>query len=233
MLEPFDKIQEVARQENVQLGESFKDLINKELCLGMTRHVVRHGTLGPGFEKLTPAQRYYQCIREVYTYSDSIKTMAAKALEYKADLIDAEEEFKAAEKESEKLRAESKKLLAENNLINAYLSVQDNSRILDELVKIYKELQPIVREKYPEGIEQAEPDNWKTVAKYRYYRAQQKDAVDMMSIPLSQEELGKLGYEMQRLDLMAPLIVTDEEKMHKIKEEADRAKLLAGETSNG
>lgn len=232
MDQTFDSIVKITECEAVQLGEEVKSLLNKELCLGMTRYVCRHGTLGPGFERITPAQRYYASLREIYSHSNSIMSHKALAMEFQADLLDAQDELEKAITVSQQLRAKAKIMKAERGLMNSLISAEDSLRQLEEFTKVYKELQPIVRAQYPEGIEQAEEDNWKAVAQYRYIKSQTPDLhkVDMTAIPLPVEQLGELGYKFQRPDLMAPQLILDEDKMLKIKENVDRLKLTGGNT---
>lgn len=214
----LEQIIKLTEDDRVELGQSMKELLHKELCLGMTRYVCRYGTLSDGFEKITPAQRYFQAIREMYYKASAIRSNKAMAMNAEADLMDAREEFENAEKPSEKLRAEAKIFLAQERLAGLLVQVEDDIRQLDEFTKVYKELQPEVRNKYPNGVEQSEPDNWRAVAEYRYLKSQTKDLskADMGAVPLPFEEKAMLGVRYQRADMMAPMIINDESRMRQI-----------------
>lgn len=214
----LEKIIELTDDERVTLGQSMKELLNKELCLGMTRYVCRYGTLSDGFEKITPAQRYYQAIREMYYKSSSIRSDKAQAMNAEADLMDAQEELEAAQKPSERLRAEANVLLCQERLVSLLVKVEDDIRQLDEFTKVYKELQDEVRAKYPNGVEQSEPDNWRAVAEYRFLKSKTNDLskADMAAVPLPMEEKAELGVRYQRADMMAPMIINDESRMRQI-----------------
>jgi len=221
----IENILKITSDERVELGVQMKELLNKELCLGMTRWVCRHGTLSDGFEKITPAQKYYQAIREVYNLSNNIRGNKAQALKAHADLLDAQEALALAEKPSQKLRAEADVMIATDRIAYLLVHVEDQMRQLDEFYKVYKELQPEVRAKYPEGIEQAEEDNWQAVAQYRLIKAQTPDLhkADMAAVPLPYETKAKYGLQFQRPDMMAPMILSDEKKMTELHKDFEMA----------
>lgn len=235
----LEKIIELTDDERVTLGQSMKDLLNKELCLGMTRYVCRYGTLSDGFEKFTPAQRYYQAIREMYYKSNSIKAGKVRAMLAQADFMDAQDNLEYVlehdkSSASNKLRAEAKLMECTNNLGEILVQIQDDIRQLDEFTSVYKELQDEVRSKYPNGVEQAEPDNWRAVAEYRYLKSKTNDLgkADMAAVPLPMEEKAALGVRYQRADMMAPMIINDEHRMMQIvngiEEENKKIKALRG-----
>jgi len=235
----LEKIIELTDDERVTLGQSMKDLLNKELCLGMTRYVCRYGTLSDGFEKFTPAQRYYQAIREMYYKSNSIKAGKVRAMLAQADFMDAQDNLEYVLEHdktsaSNKLRAEAKLMECTNNLGEILVQIQDDIRQLDEFTCVYKELQDEVRAKYPNGVEQAEPDNWRAVAEYRYLKSKTNDLgkADMAAVPLPMEEKAALGVRYQRADMMAPMIINDEHRMMQIvngiEEENKKIKALRG-----
>lgn len=208
-METFDKILALTKDEKVELGSSFKELMHKELCLGMTRYVCRYGTLGDGHEILTDAQKYYQANKELWVRSCAMKELEAKAMEAQADLIDSDIEIQSSNNRTSELRAQAKKIRAENSLVSALVQAEDTLRQMDEFNRVRLELQEKVRAQYPEGIEQAEPDHWRAVARYRFLKGNQEQ---MSNIPMPVEEKAKLGVSYKRQDMFAPLIIEDERK---------------------
>lgn len=195
----YESILRLSQDDKVELSESFKELIGKELCFGETRYMVRHGVLSEGHLRLTPAQRYYASIKEMWVAGQSIRRNKATAMIAQADLLEAQEQLETAEKPSQKMRWEGKSLQAKETILDCLVSIQDTTRKLDELNKIRLELQPEVQSKYPEGIEQSEKDNWKVVAEHQAMISPQP----LSWIPLEREEKAKLGLKYKRTDLMA------------------------------
>jgi hypothetical protein len=209
----YEKILEITNDSKVELAQSFKEVIHKELCLGMTRYVCRYGALGDGFEVLTDAQRYYQAVKEMWSRSSTMVEFRAQAMEAQADLMDAEFYLKNEPQEAERLRYEAKKIRAEQSLINALVQAEDTLRQMDEFNKVRLELKDKVQAQYPEGIEQAEKDHWQTVAQFR----QMSGNPHMNNIPMPFEEKARLGIEFNRRDMAAALIVSDARKAKEIK----------------
>lgn len=209
----FTKILKLANDEKVELAESFKETLGKELVLGMTRYVCRYGTLSDGHEKITDAQRYYQAIKEMWSIQEGVNMAKANAMFAEADLRDAQVELKKAKKKSDKLRAEAKILISQQRLLSLLVSVEDSVRQLDEFNKVRLELMPIVRAQYPKGIEQAEPDNWKAVAEYRMLKQQVPGVAPerLDNIPMPPEEKSKLGLAYHRMDAIAPNVIRNKE----------------------
>lgn len=209
----FNKILKLAADERVELAESFKETIGKELVLGMTRYVCRYGTLSDGHEKITDAQRYYQAIKQMWSLQEGLNMAKANAMLAEADLRDAESELEKAEKDTDKLRAEAKIILAKQRLMTLLVSFEDGIRQLDEFNKVRLELMPIVRAKYPEGIEQAEPDNWRAVAEYRMLKQKTPGlgAERLDNVPMSPEAKLKFGSVHGRLDAIAPALIRNKE----------------------
>ncbi len=192
-METFEKITALASSEPVELGLKIRELVNKELCLGMTRYVIRHGSLGEGFEYLTPAMKYFQAVKECWSLAGQIVAQKAQAMNFQADLLDALEKQKEAVTPSEKLRAEAAVMTANQNLVGMLVKVEDNMRQLDEFNKVRTELGPEVKAKYPHGIEQAEPDKWRAVAEYRLKRKTPLRDVKLEHVPLDAHDKAKLG----------------------------------------
>src|SRR5882672_8198100 len=92
-MDPYSKILELSSDSKIELAQSFKDKLHTHLVLGQTRHVCRYGTLSDGHEKITPSQRYYQSIKEMYYLSSNMRNQKAMAMVAQADLMDAEAEL--------------------------------------------------------------------------------------------------------------------------------------------
>lgn len=213
----FKKLFELTSDTRIELGDEIRNLLNTELCLGMTRWVCRYGTLGEGFEKLTDSQKYYQAIRETYGRAIELRKTRANAKKAYAEFLEAQDELKKAQTEIEKLKAESKLEMAEIHAFDLLVHVEDTLRQLDEFNKIRLELQDSVRAQYPQGIEQAEHDNWSAVMKYRIVKAMNpgNGPQDFASVPLPLKDKFEIGQELNRSDLTAPLAIS-EEKTHKL-----------------
>lgn len=207
----FKQIEGLKSDTRVELGQSMKELLNKELCLGMTRYVCRNGTLSDGHEKITPAQRYFQSIKEIWSISGSIKSIYSDSLIAQADLLDAKE--MPEKTESEKLRKKAAELRANDKLLACLVMIEDQMRQLDEFNQVRLELQDEVRKMYPEGIEQAEQDSWSAVAKYRHLKRSMGYPEQMTHVPLDMETKIKLGLEMQAPELTLWGLVGDRQKL--------------------
>jgi hypothetical protein len=208
----YDKLLQLTSDDTVELATGFKELLHKKLVLGQTRHVCKHGTLSEGHEKITDSQRYYQAIKEMYYLGNNIRMQKAAAMIAQADLLEATTELKEAKTTAQELRAEAKIMIAQNSLTTALVTVEDQMRMLDEYNRIRKELGPAVDAKYPEGIEQAEQDNWTAVAEYRRLKGEQR----MDNIPLSPEHKAKLGLDWKRGDMLAAAAVRNKEDICKL-----------------
>jgi hypothetical protein len=217
----FNTIMKILDSEEVQNSKSVRDLIGTELYFGQSNWVCEYGTLSDGHEKITPSQRYYQSLKEIYAISNSLILSRADALEAQAELLDAEDFLKIAIStgiEKDLFKAEAKILRAKQKLMSAEDRVKDQLRILNAYQKVRKELENKVREKYPLGIEQAEQDNWIAVYEYRMLKEktpgisrQQTD-----NIPLSPIAKAQLGFKHGRLDSIAPLAITDRESCERL-----------------
>lgn len=209
----YEQILAITDGAPIELSDELKALLNKELCLGMTRYVCRYGTLGDGFEKYTPAQKYYQAIKECYVRSLELRRMRALSKKLCADLIDAQSQFdQLGEMASvqDRLRAESKLESAHLELSSTLVNIQDTLRQFDEFKSVALELRDQVRTKYPDGIEQAEPDNWKTVMISRIGLG--KGVEELKSIPLDFETKYLIGKETRQLDITMPIQLLDPER---------------------
>lgn len=213
-MKEYEKLLKLTEDSTVELATSFKDLLHKKLALGQTRYVCRYGTLSDGHEKITDAQRYFQAIKEMYYLGNNIRSMKAQAMLAHADLMDAQKKLKWAWTRAAKLRAEANIIQAQDRMVSALVTVEDQMRMLDEYNQIRQELEPIVEHQYPEGIEQAEPDNWKAVARYRLMKNSRGERLD--NIPLPPEEKARIGIENGRFDAAAPLRVVNPERAEKI-----------------
>lgn len=196
MITEYEKIVELTSDSKVELAQNFKELMHKKLQFGQSRYVCRNGTLSEGHDKLLDSQRYLQAIKEAWYLSTNIILQKAVAMEAYADLLDGEVDLRIAEAESQELRAEAKVLKAKQRLMTALTTVEDQVRQLDEYMKIEAELRADFDTKYPEGIEQAEPEHWKAVAEYRAVNRSLGISETMKNIPMSADEKAKLGIQL-------------------------------------
>lgn len=191
----YDRILELASDNKVKLAQDFKKDIGKWLALGMTRHQCINGTLSDGHENILDVQRYRQAIKEMYYIGNEIESQKINAMEAQADLMDAEDFLKSAEKPSDKMRGEAKVLRAKARLTNCLVSIEDSTRCLNAFNSVRVELKDSVETRYPEGLEQAEPDIWKAVANYRVLRSKVGHREMVQHVPLDPETKAKLGME--------------------------------------
>lgn len=217
----FDDLFQVTNSSNLELADELKTVLNSELALGMTRWVCRYGTLGDGFDKLTDSQKYYQSLREVYTRSIELKKLKARAKLAYASFLEAQVHLKKAKNEIETLKAESAVEMAETQALELLITAEDTTRQLDEFNKVRLELQDAVRAKYPEGIEQAERDNWLSVAKYRVMNHALMGGSDLKTVPLSFEDKFKIGMDLKRSDMTSPLLVNNEARAYTLMQEIE------------
>ena len=225
-MDTYSKIVDLTSSPTVTLCADFKDLLHTELCLGMTRYVCRNGTLSAGHEKVTTSQRYYQAVKECYGLAQNIKSQKVIAMEAQADLLDAQEMDE--HKEASKLRKQAAIMRAVNKLEGALVTIEDQMRQLDEFNKVRMELMAEVKAKYPLGIEQAEEDNWKAVAKYRYFKKAMGYSENLTHIPLPMDEQAKLGIEMESPDLMAWKLTVDQKGLGSMADQFKKLEKLEG-----
>jgi len=215
-MDEFKKLVELADSPEIKLSQDFKNLLHTHLVLGQTRHVCRHGTLSEGHDKITPAQRYYQAMKEMYYLSGAIQDFKAAGMEAQADLLDAEGELKylLADEENRTadiLRAEAKLLRAQRAIVDNLVSVEDRMRMVDEYNKVRLELKDYVESKYPEGIEQAEMDNWTAVHKWKALRQKATGTIERVTnICLPPEVKALEGIKMGKLDSAAALLAAND-----------------------
>lgn len=214
-------INKLANDTRVQESVEFSKSLHKTLVLGQTRHVCRWGTLSDGHEKITDAQRFYQAVRELYYLAMNIQDTQAQALILEADLIDAELALDAVTRDggnySALMRTRGKALQTRTALTRARVTCEDQMRMLDEYYKVYSELKPVVEAQYPEGIEQAEPDNWKAVARYRAAIENSTGQNQVLKhIPLSPTMKAEMGVELDRPELVAWLGVLKKDELARL-----------------
>jgi len=211
----YEKILKLTDSNLVQLGTEFKNHLHTHLQLGQSRWVCRYGTLSDGHEKITSAQRYYQAIKEIYFLSRNISQQKALAMLAQADLMDAEIGLGQITSPPDVLRLKAKLLQAQEKLISSLVTIEDQMRMVDEYNKVRLELKDEVERKYPEGIEQAEQDNWEAVYKYRIFKSQTPGLIreSTSNVPLPPEVKAQLGVECNRHDSMAPLAITNPSKL--------------------
>lgn len=221
----YEKILKLSDEDAVKFSISLPKELHKSLCLGQTRYLCRYGTLSDGHEKITPAQRYYQAIKEMYYLGQNVQNTKALAMLAQADLLDAEEALSTCDTEAQKLRNKAKKLQAETSLVSSLVTIEEQLRQIDEYNKIRIELKEEVETKYPEGIEQAEADNWKAVFEYRMNKERVPGmARELVSnIPLDPHTKAELGYKYGRMDAIAPLAIANPKKCYELE---NKLKLL-------
>lgn len=223
----FLEIKELATADIVRDSTAFADtMLHKWLTLGQTRYVCRYGTLSDGHEKLTDAQKYASAIKEMYFLAQNMESMHSDAMEYNADLLEAEEMLHKSDINTPAyFRALAKKLRAERRIKTNLITIKDQFRMLDEYNKIRLELKPKVEDKYA-SIEDAEFDNWKAVAEYRMLKQDGTGQLERLdNIPMSEIEKAKLGYDYKRADAMAPLIISNQQEFNLL-ENTDPEKLI-------
>lgn len=218
MLKYDEIIPGLSDNESFQYSVQLPQELGKKLQLGQSNWVCRYGTLSDGHEKITPAQRYFQAIKEMYYLGQNIERQRAAAMRAQAKLLMAEKALIHAKSDIEKLECEADVIDAKTSLTSALMTIEDQKRMLNEYNRIRQELQAEVEAKYPEGIEQAEPDNWKATYLYRM----QKEKVPGLgrertdNIPLDPISKATLGLEFGRLDSVAPLQLTDKLAMREL-----------------
>ena len=211
-MELYSKILKIS-EDSVELNSEVKELLHKELCLGMTNYVVNNGTLADGCDNITDSQKYYTSIKMCYTLSSAMKTNKFLVMEAYADFLQAKEDQELAQKEHEKIRAEARLLRAISTMENLLVNVEDQKRQLDAFNKARLSLKDSVRAQYPEGIEQAEPDNWMAVARYKHLRKKMGKNEVLHHIPLPIDIKAKLGIELEEPEFMAWKIIADQKGM--------------------
>jgi len=213
----LEKIKQIAESENVKTGINFKELINKELMLGQSRYVCRFGTLSDGHDKITDSQRYYQSIKEMYGIANEMNMNLARAMDAQADYEEANHDHANADRSWQILRAKAKAQRASTTLENIHITLQDQARMLDEYNKVRLELQDKVRAEYPEGIEQAESENWIAVGEYWTFKKQMgANSNPLTHLPLDPVTKATMGAENNTPELMAWYLVQNKEKITKI-----------------
>lgn len=214
----FEKLVELANSKEVLEGVEMPRVhLHKWLVLGQTDYLCENGTLSDGHEKITEAQKYAQAIRELYYISLGIQEAESVAMRAQADLLEGEEELKKSKRwfgtRPQELRAQAKINQAKAQMLRCSVDAEDRGRMAKFYYKKIKELKPIVESKYPQGIEQAEADNWEAVARYKNLKDKTpglgmgRERMD--HVPLSPEHKARLGIEFGRPDMQAPLLLSD------------------------
>lgn len=186
MQESIQALIKLDKDERVKEGQELRSLLRKDFTLGMTRYVCRNGTLGEGHECLTLAEKYAQSCREYYTRAFEASTQSAQAKKFYASYLKAKDKYEQAYETggaAARLEAEAEMELAQLSLMRAEDNAKDLMDQLDEFRKVMHELRPKFREMYPEGVEQAEPDNWQNRLSYRMSVGK-----EVQSIPLPEKE---------------------------------------------
>jgi hypothetical protein len=170
----------------------------------VTKYVCRYGTLSDGHDKITESQIYYQAIREAYQRAQTMRDYKCVALESQADQMDALNLLEQSVNKSDKLRAEAKLIRATASLQNSLVQAEDCKRQMDEFLLVVSELQESIRAKYPNGIEQAEPDNWKAVAEYKAAMQEITGISQHLNhLPMPQKIKASLGIDLGKPEMVA------------------------------
>lgn len=191
----FDKILEIADDKTVQLTDEIKQLLGTELQFGMSNYVCKNGTLSEGFDKITPAQRYYQAVKECYTYSNAIQDLKAQALmEHGGYKI-----YTFLRKYFSWLPIvgwwiKGKAMYAERKISSILMELEDKKRIIGAFNEERLKLMPEVRSRY-KCIEESEPDNWRAVLKYKMARQAIGKNEFINHVPMPSNEKAKLGIQ--------------------------------------
>lgn len=197
----YKELLSLTEDEVLKFGEKLSELLGKEYTLGMTDYVCVNGTLSDGHEHLTVADIYPQCLKEIHTRYYAMLDLKSNAMDAQADLLEAQALLDAADTDAKTLRAEAQKTRAISRLRHSLDSGRDTLRQLKAFNKVRLELEPKFRELYPEGIEQAEPDHWKSLTEYKSRKRKLGYAEHMTHLPLSKEDKDKLGNELGDPDL--------------------------------
>jgi hypothetical protein len=209
-MKDIEQLNKLIEDDKVKYGINLPKDLGKKFVLGHTKYAVRYGILSDGHEKITDAQRYFQANKEMYVRACSIVQHRANAMQYQADYLDAIE--MPENTESERLRKEAKLLVSKNAVTRSLVEVQGLMSELEELDSVRRELEPIVMTRYPEGIEQAELDNWVAIAKYRQIKGEKRR--DNLILP--PEVKAELGIYMNNPEMFAPLMVNKEEEIRSL-----------------
>ena len=211
----YDKILELADDKTLKLTNELKELLGTELYLGMSNYVCEHGTLSEGFEKITDAQRYYQAVKECYSYNDSIMETKASAMKAQANF----QLYKVLDTlfgwmPIVGLYTKSNLMTATNRIKGLLITIEDQLRILKAFNKVREELLPKVRAQY-KNIEEAEPDNWAAVLKYRMARQKIGKPEFLNHVPMPKEQKADLGLKYGAPEAVMWLAIEKEEDINK------------------
>lgn len=208
----MDKLSELVKMSEsdiVETAKGFAAKLHTHLVLGQSRYVCRYGTLSEGHEKVTDSQKYYQAHKEMYFIAQSITNHRVEGMLAQADLLEAKEALEKADTDAKKIRSQALIMRATDKITTAFIMVEDLMRQLDEYNKVRRELESKVEAQYPEGMEQAEADNWRAVAMYRTIKSP-NDRMD--NIPMPAIEKANLGAQIGRKDMIAALFIENESK---------------------
>lgn len=186
-LSDFDEIVRLAGDDLVKMGKNYQQQIGKKLRLGHTSYVIEHDMLGEGHQHFTPAGKYFQAIREVYSRAHTMEQKEAQAMEHQADLQDAYIALDEAKTDQDKLRAKAKIKRYSSSLKDMLIQMQDIRMEMQCLNRIIKRHEEEVEKKYNGDIELAQPDIWKAKMRYRLELGERVN-----NIPMPIEEKAKL-----------------------------------------
>lgn len=223
-MKEYETILAETNQPVVKEAINLSQEMNRWLFLGQTKHVCRYGTLSEGHEKITPAQKYAQATKELYYLGLAVNQKKVDAKKALADLKESEAKLAGDLTDWERLRAEAELEEAQCKIISCNIAIQDQMRMVDEFNQVRLELKPQVESQYPEGLEQAEFDNWKAVAEHRL---NQNRSSPMNNIPLPSETKAMIGQEYGRPDMKAALFIEDRKTFESLEDQYGKQRLLA------
>lgn len=202
----FDQIQKLVSRTPMELSEEMNTPDEKDIKLGMTRYEFREGSLSDGHMRILPEHIYYAAQREGYHFRKSIRSQLHTSKKAQADLIEAHERLEKAVTAAQRLRAEAEVGEATDKLHSALKTISETQELLAEADQVISRLKPMIREKYPEGIEQAMPVIWKGVARYQSMLRRMGFSVNLAHIPMEKHEKARLGMQTKDGDLCAWLV---------------------------
>lgn len=189
----FETILKKADDSSVELTDEIKKLLGTELQFGMSNYVCQNGTLSDGFEKITPAQRYYQAVKECWTYANSLQDEKARALQFQTRLkIDNILDKLFGWMPIFGFYFRGRKMYSTRAMACMLMEIEDKTRVLNAFNEARLKLMPEVRAKY-KSIEEAEPDNWEAVMKFRIARQKLGKQEFLNHVPGTAEDKALMG----------------------------------------
>lgn len=238
-MKSFESILKKADDSSVELTDEIKKLLGTELQFGMSNYVCQNGTLSDGFEKITPAQRYYQAVKECWTYGNSLQDTKATALQLQTKLkIDIILDKLFGWLPVFGFYFQGKKMQSTRSMAGLLMEIEDKTRVLNAFNEARLKLMPEVRSKY-KSIEEAEPDNWEAVLKFRISRQKLGKQEFLNHVPGTAEEKALIGVAYNAPEAAMWLAIEKEKEIDKFNgdmikylESLGHLKLITDESNN-